>query len=844
MPTRTCAAFRTVSLALLFLLTFIYPGVAPDSYGQQPCYIFSPDGATISVSPGETGVLLTQVTINDCLGYCEQIDLTQPVIDFTGPGPSQGSITLSNPGPQAVSNPEDPTAQFNVLMNVSSDVPTGEYSFIIATTAECTEGGYAGTPGSFSLQSEEFTVSVTAEPSPFTGECCLPTIGSQLNTTAVPGDRVPLVSVNVTNNCGDNDYPNGDPVTQLTVTISGVNVTPSPKPGDIVLIPAPHQSSLASGETVGVTLFAILTEDVPNGFYEVSATLEVECEGYQGIQTHRLGMVFTLAVQSERDRTFFPGLQIPAAYPPDVCAAPGSTLLIPISIISDAETFKWEGSVKFGEGGKEARIMAASHRAVVTVIPPGLEGRTGVQVTGPDGRSNTVYINVDEDCISNKGEEITDEQVRKWGEEVPEDLKGRATDETGQFINFVPGEVIFQFEGRPEELESLKSKYGVKSVERIPPTDFYVARLEDDGIRNTLETADTLSGEPGVNYATENGLMTLIETELNDPNLDKQEQIAATNMFTGWRAFFPVQGHGVKLAVVDTGLDLSVKDEVRTSRFAPNGVDVSTGQQSLALLLGTSTADDRRGHGTIVAGIASAQGGNNKLGAGVAFNSRVIPIKVFGKSRFASQETIAKGLIAAFYLEADVVNMSLGCARCRPSKERQTREYFDRVLTFLYEDFENQDISPPIVVAATGNDGEGIVDTPAADPRVIAVGSYNLEKEARSSFSNYGEEVDFVAPGENVYTTLLGGEFGDGGSGTSFSSPQGAGLVALILSTQPKLKDLGTEAVKEKIKQCFVKDVGEPGFDNETGWGMIYIPDPSEIDPESCLIFEMPEENR
>ncbi|MBS3812732.1 S8 family serine peptidase [Candidatus Bipolaricaulota bacterium] len=844
MPTRTGAAFRTVSLALLFLLTFIYPGVAPDSYGQQPCYIFSPDGATIYVSQGETGVLLTQVTINDCLGYCEQIDLTQPVIDFTGSGPSQGSITLSNPGPQAVSNPEDPTAQFNVLMNVSSDLPAGEYSFIIATTAECTEGGYAGTPGSFSLQSEEFTISVTAEPYPFTGECCLPTIGSQLNTTAVPGDRVPLVSVNITNNCGYNDYPNGDSVTQPTVTISGVNVTPSPKPGDIVLIPAPYQSNLTSGETVGITLFAILTEDVPNGFYEVSATLEVECEGYQGIQTHRLGKVFTLAVQSERDRTFFPGLQIPAAYPQDVCAAPGSTLLIPISIISDPETFKWEGSVKFGEGGKEARIMAASHRAVVTVIPPGLEGRTGAQVTGPDGRSNTVYINVDEDCISNKGEEITDEQVRKWGEEVPEDLKGRATDETGQFINFVPGEVIFQFEGRPEELESLKSKHEVKSIERIPPTDFYVARLEDDGIRNTLETADTLSGEPGVNYATENGLMTLIETELNDPNLDKQEQIAATNMFTGWRAFFPVQGHGVKLAVVDTGLDLSVKDEVRTSRFAPNGVDVSTGQQSLALLLGTSTADDRRGHGTIVAGIASAQGDNNKLGAGVAFNSRVIPIKVFGKSRFASQETIAKGLIAAFYLEADVVNMSLGCARCRPSKERQTREYFDRVLTFLYEDFENQDISPPIVVAATGNDGEGIVDTPAADPRVIAVGSYNLEKEARSSFSNYGEEVDFVAPGENVYTTLLGGEFGDGGSGTSFSSPQGAGLVALILSTQPKLKDLGTEAVKEKIKQCFVKDVGEPGFDNETGWGMIYIPDPSEVDPESCLIFERPEENR
>ncbi len=837
MPTSTRAVIKIILLALLASLALLNPGLAPDSSGQQPCYELSPDGGlTGDVSPGDAGYLLTQITINDCLGYCEQIDLTQPVIDYTGSGPAQGSITLSDPGPQTVTNPEEPTAQFDVFMNVSSDVPPGQYSFIIAATAECTEGGYAGAPGSFPIQSQEFTVYVTDEPSGFTGECCLPTVGSQLNTAAVPGDRVPLVSIDVTNNCG---HPQEPETTQPQVTVSGVNITPSPNPGDILLLPAPHQSTISTVETVGVTLFAILTEDVPNGFYEIAATVQVECQRYyQETQTHRLGKVFTLAVQSERDRSFYPGLQIPTTYPTDICAAPGTTLLIPISTISDPENFKWEGSVKFGDSEKEAKLMAASHRAVVTVVPPGLEGRTSIQVTGPEGRSNTVYINVDEKCNSNDGEEITEEQAKKWGEMVPEDLKERATDETGQYINFVPGEVIFQFDGSPEGLESLKAKYGIKSVDRIPPTDFYVARLEDDGIRNTLDIADSLPVEPGVSYATENGLMTLIEAELNDPNLDKQEQITTTNMFTGWRAFFPTQGHGVKIAVVDTGLDLAVKDEVRTSGYAPNGVDVSTGAQDLSLLLGTSTADDRRGHGTIVSSIASAQGDNNKLGAGVAFNSRVIPIKVFGRSRFASQETIAKGLIAAFYLEADVVNMSLGCSRCRPSKERQTRKYFDKVLTFLYEDFESQDITPPIVVAATGNDGEGIVDTPAADPRVIAVGSYNVKKGERSSFSNYGEEVDFVAPGENVYTTLLGGEFGDGGSGTSFSSPQGAGLVALIISTQPKLKDLGTEAVKEKIKECFVQDVGEPGFDKYTGWGMVHIPDPSEVDPEKCLVFE------
>jgi subtilisin family serine protease len=516
-------------------------------------------------------------------------------------------------------------------------------------------------------------------------------------------------------------------------------------------------------------------------------------------------------------------------------------MLIPINTIKNPEKFKWEGTVHFGNGKKQAKLAAASHRAVVTVIPPGLEGETSLQVKGPGGQSNTVNINIDPTCSSNQGEEVTEEQVKKWGGRVPDDLEERATDQTGQFINFVPGEILIQFDGNQEDLEALRTKYGMASLERIPPTNFYVARLKDRGIRNTLETADALGAEDGINYSSENGLMTLIqEEELNDPNIGKQEQLEATNIFTGWKAFFPIKGQGIKIGVVDTGLDLAVKDEVRTSRLAPNGVDVSSGSQKLSLLLGTSTAEDRRGHGTIVSGIASAKGGNQKFGAGVAFNSRVIPIKVFGKSRFTPQDIIAKGLIAAFYLEADVVNMSLGCSRCRPSKERQTRKYFANVLDFLHEDFDEKGLSKPIVVAATGNDGEGIVDTPAADPRVIAVGSYNLKKNEKSSFSNFGEEVDFVAPGENIYTTLIGGEFGDAGSGTSFSSPQGAGLVALILSTQPKLKDLGVDAVRSKIKECFTKDVGEPGFDKETGWGLIYVPEPEEVDPERCLIFERP----
>ncbi len=787
------------------------------------------------VDPGSSAQISKVLIESSCISYPgspSSISVDLSLASSVDPTPDSGNMNFSlTPGSLTLPYGESTTT--DILGNFSSDLSSGFYKVQMTVTARCGDDIY-GNATYTDTKSFDIYVQPMVE-----DECCLPVLGPQLNTTGTPGDRIPLANITISNTCY---WESRDYVSRPRVTLEDLNISPKPDSGQIFLLPVPQQPKIGPGDFQSVTLYAVLTEDVPTGFYRIDSTLGVECDSPQSTQRHEIKGNFTLSVQTERERSFVSGLNIPTSFMGGLCAAPGSTVLIPINKIQNPEVFKWEGSVNFNNGEKEAKLQAASHNAIVTVIPPDLEGDTNLQVRGPDGRSNTVSINVDKSCVSNEGKEITEEQLRQWADQVPEDLVERATDQTGQYLNFVPGEVLVQFDGDPERKGSLKEKYGIQSFDRIPPTNFYVARLKDRGIRNTLNVADGLGGESGVNYASKNGLMTLIQKELNDPDLDQQEQIRATNMFTGWNSFFPIRGQGVMIAVVDTGLDLNIKEEIRTSRFAPNGIDVSSGSQDLSLLLGTSSAEDRRGHGTIVSGIASARGDNQKFGAGIAFNSRVIPIKVFGQSRFTPQDIIAKGLIAAFYLEADVVNMSLGCSRCRPSKERQTREYFAKVLDFLYQDFESKSLTPPIVVAATGNDGEGIVDTPAADPRVIAVGSYNLETNSRSSFSNYGKEVDFVAPGENVYTTLIGGEFGDAGSGTSFSSPQGAGLVALILSTQPKLKELGVDAVREKIKECFIEDVGKPGFDPETGWGIIRIPNPRDVDPRKCLIFEKPQE--
>jgi endonuclease YncB( thermonuclease family) len=103
-----------------------------------------------------------------------------------------------------------------------------------------------------------------------------------------------------------------------------------------------------------------------------------------------------------------------------------------------------------------------------------------------------------------------------------------------------------------------------------------------------------------------------------------------------------------------------------------------------------------------------------------------------------------------------------------------------------------------LTVAAAGNDGTVGVAFPARIPAVLAVGAASTARDTRASFSSYGPEVDVVAVGEEVvgpvaqnrcfaFIACIGGEPYGVGAGTSFSTPQVAGLAALMLSIKPTL---------------------------------------------------------
>jgi len=344
----------------------------------------------------------------------------------------------------------------------------------------------------------------------------------------------------------------------------------------------------------------------------------------------------------------------------------------------------------------------------------------------------------------------------------------------------------------------------------------------------TGQVIDLLNNDPRVDEAFFNDLL---DESQNDPELLDQNWLVSLGLPEGWDLFFPKLGEGTSIGIIDTGVDLSLIAsnilELSLSEEAPEGLNFAPISPEE-----DQTANDQLGHGTAVSTIAASVSGNGFNGAGVSPKATVIAFKVFavvdGKVK-ASNDSVAQALMNAFVLGVDVVNMSLGCSGCDEEQENTLRRFYGRIIDNLFRQFEDQS---PIIVAASGNDGDNYLDSPASHERVISVGSVRANLTQRSRFSNYGPELDFVALGENTLTTLMGSEFGSSGSGTSFSAPQVSGLVSLILAETP---GLNFDEMVDKIKQCFTVDLGPAGFDEETGWGRILIPTDTSNLPSVCL---------
>jgi subtilisin family serine protease len=308
-----------------------------------------------------------------------------------------------------------------------------------------------------------------------------------------------------------------------------------------------------------------------------------------------------------------------------------------------------------------------------------------------------------------------------------------------------------------------------------------IMTIEEDVYRNWLVTS-AVEEEP----ATE----TRLRDALNDLSLLKKmadiplatvarkppEQaripwgIARVNAPAAWPTG---QGEGIKVAVIDTGIDC----------FHPDlQCDFSAG---INILDPDLAAMDDNEHGSHVSGTIAGRGIPGGV-LGVAPKAELIAVKVLNQHGSGHLSGIIKGIHWAARVGVQVINLSLGSPINSPALERAVM----RALS-----------AGVVVVAAAGNSGptQNTIGFPAGYPGVIAVAASD-ENDHIARFSSRGPAVGFAVSGVEILSTVPGGGYAKL-SGTSMACPHVSGLAALAIERGA----LGPDGVRQKFSSAATK---------------------------------------
>ncbi len=295
----------------------------------------------------------------------------------------------------------------------------------------------------------------------------------------------------------------------------------------------------------------------------------------------------------------------------------------------------------------------------------------------------------------------------------------------------------------------------------------------------------------------------------------------------------PIAGRdivSVVAAVIDSGVTAAHPDLVRI--LTTDGVDVT---DNTVVLNPSGLPTDTIGleHGTHVAGLVAAEGGNGGGMSGAAYNGFDRPAVLITSvralvNRDGTLVDLTEAILYAAGAEsslgvapdrpAGVINMSLGASALSAAEE-----------IFLESAVTQAATLDVVMVAAAGNgvrignanvgqfDG---VDWPARFDDVIAVGAIDRDED-RAVFSDYGSHIELVAPGTTdnvtgILSTAPDGRYGLQ-QGTSMATPLVAAAAALLRSANPALSAGDVRAILRET----ARDIGSVGWDSETGYGIV-----------------------
>jgi type VII secretion-associated serine protease mycosin len=364
----------------------------------------------------------------------------------------------------------------------------------------------------------------------------------------------------------------------------------------------------------------------------------------------------------------------------------------------------------------------------------------------------------------------------------------------------VPGEVVVKFRD-PAAAPRIAGERGLAVVAALGvPAKGMPAVLSTAG-RPVDQVLNELRADPNVEYA-EPSYRVQVVTEgviaavgVNDPMTAGQYSLDQMRVRDAWS--LEKGGSGV-VAVLDTGVQANHPD---LSGRVLAGHDFVNDD--------TNAADDN-GHGTWVAGIIAAKPNDGYGIAGISWSDKILPVKIMTREGSGSTSDLIAGIRWAADHGATVINMSVG----------------GFPYTQGVQDAINYAWSKGIVlVGAAGNNNRDEKFYPASMANVISVSATQVNDEF-SHWSSYGDAVDVSAPGSSVQTTnctvCTYADHNTWGShtyisGTSFATPNVAGVVALIRARNP------TWTPQQVVDRLFatVDDRGYAGRDKRYGRGRV-----------------------
>jgi subtilisin family serine protease len=352
---------------------------------------------------------------------------------------------------------------------------------------------------------------------------------------------------------------------------------------------------------------------------------------------------------------------------------------------------------------------------------------------------------------------------------------------------------------------------------------------------------------------------------INAPRLTSDSLIEsqyALRMLRAGQAWPQATGKGMLVGVLDTGIDWnhpdlaenvwinSGEDRNKNGRFDPwpstveiggvfgdlDGID-DDGNGWIDDVIGYDFVDqdvgnvgdyrdrdpvpvDEHGHGTSVSGVIAAVA-NNGIGiAGLAFEAKVVALRAFDATGNAEEDDVAVALMYAALMGIPIVNMSFGDGVDSP---------------VLADAVAVAAEAGCLLVASAGNTGQVSRQFPAGYNAVMAVGATN-EQDRRAPFSSTGPLVDVVAPGQDIWTTAIGGRYRSV-NGTSFAAPYVAAAAALLWQARPLLT---WQEIRGILRETSV-DMGPRGFDPEFGNGRLDVVRALALAGASAVVIAAPQ---